>query len=229
MVAKDRTAFPPERERELRRSGRFALIIPVRVKWKTDESSVFREEAEAIEVNAHGAMLRMKERPKIGTQIELTNCISDEVALARVVSIGRSKPDTVAVELLVPSESYWGVTFKLKRATDDLRRLEQEIRSGLADPRVLREFREAIDYVRKTAWAVNEWQERQVKHKDTSTVLTLLTTERIRRATQLTDAILADMDANRVTSESSGVADLLRALRQLDQRLGTPSVKENNY
>ena len=227
MVGKDRSGFPPGRERELRRSGRFALSIPVRVKWKTDDGAVYREEAEAIEVNAHGAMLRMKERPKLGTQVELTNCISDETVLARVVSIGRSKPDTVAVELFVPSESYWGVTFKLKRATDDLRRLEQEIRSGLADPHVLRDFREAVDYVRKTAWAVNEWQERQVKHKDTSTVLTLLTTERIRRATQLADAILADIDARQLTPESPGVVDLLRALRQLDRRLGTASVEPN--
>jgi len=221
MVGKDPDALPLKREHELRRSGRFTLIIPVRVKWKSEGGPVHREEAEAIEVNAHGAMLRMKERPMPGTLIELTNCISDEVAQARVVAIGRSKPDTIAVELLVPSDDYWGITFKLKRATNDLRRLEQEIKSGPTDSRVLREFREAVDYVRKTAWAVNEWQERQLKHKDTSTVLSLLTTERIRRATQLADAIVADMDAQELTPESPVFLDLVRAMGRLNRRLGT--------
>jgi len=83
----------------------------------------------------------------------------------------------------------------------------------------LQEFREAVDYVRKTAWAVNEWQERQFKHKDTSTVLSLLTSERIRRATQLTDAIAADVETHQLSSENPGVAALLQAIERLNRRL----------
>jgi len=127
MAGKSEGTVPATPEHELRRSGRFALVIPLRVQWRDardTRDAVFQEEAEAIEVNMHGAMLRMMTRPPLGAQVKLTNCISDEVAQARVVSAGRSRQNTVAVELLVPSETFWGITFKLKRAANDLRRLE---------------------------------------------------------------------------------------------------------
>lgn len=66
--------------------------------------------------------------------------------------------------------------------------------SGDIDARVLREFRDAVDYVRKAAWAVQEWQERQAKQRDTSTVLPLLMFERIRRATDLCKRTAAGID-----------------------------------
>ena len=206
-------------EREHRRSGRLALVIPLIVKWSNDKNVVVREEAEAVEVSMHGAVLRMSERPPVGVEVELTNCASDEVARARVVDIRRWKPNIVAVELLVPSDSFWGITFKIKRVASELRRLDQEIKSGAIDARVLQEFREAVDYVRKTAWAVHEWQERQFKHKDTSTVISLLTTERIRRATQLTGAIAADVDVHQLKPDNPAILELLRAMEHLHQKL----------
>jgi hypothetical protein len=125
----------------------------------------------------------------------------------------------VAVELLTPSETIWGVTFRLKKAIDDLLKLEQAIRTGGLDPRVLREFRDAVDYVRKTAWAVQELQERQARQRDTATVRSLLTTERIRRATQLSKALAADLDSQEVTGETVGIADLFRAVERLQAAL----------
>jgi hypothetical protein len=58
-------------------------------------------------------------------------------------------------------------------AIDELLKLEKDmkdVRSGVMDPRVLREFRDAVDYVRKTAWALQELQERQAQQRDTATV-----------------------------------------------------------
>jgi hypothetical protein len=125
----------------------------------------------------------------------------------------------VAVELLTPSEAFWGVTFRLKMATDDLLKLEKDIRPGGMDARVLREFRDAVDYVRKTAWALQELQERQSQQRDTATVRFLLTEERVRRATQLSKAIAADLDSREVTDGTTGAADLFRAIEGLYQRL----------
>jgi len=151
MVGKDPGSALPRRQQELRRSGRFALVIPVAVKWQNAESVIFREEAEAVEVNVYGAMLRMKAQPPVGTEVELTNRVSDEVTEVRVVAIRRMKTDGIAVELLSPIETFGGVTFRLKRATDDLMKLQRDIGLGGMDSSVLREFRDAVDFVRKTA------------------------------------------------------------------------------
>jgi len=87
------------------------------------------------------------------------------------------------------------------------------------DPRVLREFRDAVDYVRKTAWAIQELQERQAQLRDTATVRSLLTDERVRRATQLSKALASNLDSHEVTDGTTGAADLFRAIEGLYQRL----------
>lgn len=104
---------------------------------------------------------------------------------------------------------------RLKRSTADLLDLERTLISGNIDGRVLRDFRDAVDYVRKAAWAVQEWQERQSKSHDTSTVLPLLMFERIRRATQLCRTIATELDDS---SKAEGFADLSEAMETLQRR-----------
>ena len=123
----------------------------------------------------------MRGRPAIGSFIELTNLVSTKTVSAQGVSLRPSKKSEVlrvAVELLTPSETFWGATFRLKMAIDGLLKLEETIWSGGMDPRVLREFRDAVDHVRKTAWALQELQERQIEQRETATVRSLLTDER---------------------------------------------------
>lgn len=166
----------------------------------------------------------MKTYPDVGSQVELTNLLSSEAAQARVVAIRRSKKGAVlgvAVELLVPNESFWGVNFRLRRTSAELVKLEQAIKSGGIDPRILTEFRDAVDYVRKTAWVVQEWQERQLQRRDASTVLPLLAAERIRRATQLGNSIAMDLAAHEVTPETAGIEDLFRAIERVYQDLAS--------
>lgn len=164
----------------------------------------------------------MKVYPPVETKIEVTSLLSHESTEARVVGVRRTSEGRisgVAVELLVPSETFWGVNFQLKKACADLVKLEYDMRSGSTDPRVLREFREAVDNVRKTAWAVQEWQERQLRRQDPRTVLPLLTAERVRRATQLCDAITMATIANEVTATTVGIEEFLRAVERVHQSL----------
>jgi hypothetical protein len=152
----------------------------------------------------------------------LTNLLSHESSQARVVGVRRSSEGRllgVAVELFVPSETFWGMNLQLKKTCADLVRLEYDMRSGPIDSRILREFRDAVDNVRKTAWAVQEWQERQLQHHDPQTVLPLLTAERIRRGTQLCKAILGDLTSHEVTSEAPGLDDFFREIANVHQRL----------
>ena len=205
-----------------RRSRRFPFVSPVEATWQDPNGKIFRESGRATEVNAQGGLLEMKTYPTVGSQIELTNLLSHEALHARVVGVRRDSEGHllgVAVELLVPSETFWGVNFQLKKACADLVKLEYDMRSGSIDQRVLKEFREAVDNVRKTAWAVQEWQERQLKRQDPQSVLPLLTAERIRRATQLCDAITMASLSNELTFTTVGIDEFLRAVERVHQRL----------
>ncbi len=205
-----------------RRSRRFPFVSPVEATWQEADGKIFREAGRATEVNAQGGLLEMKTYPAVGSQIELTNLLSHGSTQARVVGVRRNSEGRllgVAVELLVPNETFWGVNFQLRKACADLVKLEYDMRSGPIDARILGEFRDAVDHVRKTAWAVQEWQERQSRQQDPHTVLPLLTAERIRRATQLCDAIVKDSAAHEVARETVGIDEFLRAVERVHQSL----------
>ena len=205
-----------------RRSRRFPFVSPVEATWQETNGKIFREAGQATEVNAQGGLLEMKTYPAVGSQIELTNLLSHESLHARVVGVRRNAEGRllgVAVELLVPSDTFWGVNFQLKKACADLVKLEYDMRSGTTDQRVLKEFRDAVDNLRKTAWAVQEWQERQSRLEDPQTVLPLLTAERVRRATQLCDAITAATAAHEVARETVGIEEFLQAVERVRESL----------
>ncbi len=150
------------------------------------------------------------------------NLVSGLTAKARISAIRRSSTGgliAVTVELLPPNEAFWGLTFQLKRTTGELLKLEHGMKAGDIDPYVLREFRDAVDYIRKTAWAVQEWQERQVQKRDTATVIPLLVMERIRRGTQLYEALTADLKNHAIRPEAAEIEDLLRAVERLYEEL----------
>ena len=66
-------------------------------------------------VSAHGAVLRIKTRPLISVEIELTNTHTGKSTKARIVGVRSSVggQQRVAVELAKPSYVFWG----LKRRT----------------------------------------------------------------------------------------------------------------
>jgi hypothetical protein len=49
------------------------------------------------------------------------------------------------------------LTARLRATTAELQELENSVVSGDLDPRVLSEFRNAVDHIRNTAWAVQQW------------------------------------------------------------------------
>jgi hypothetical protein len=207
---------------EKRRSRRFVFVSPVEAAWQEADGKIFREAGRATEVNAHGALLQLKAWAAVGSQMELTNLVSHETLQARVVAVRRDRAGHllgIAVEFLVPNETFWGANFQIKKTHDELVKLEYYMRTGAIDPRILREFRDAVDHVRKTAWALEEWQQSQAQRRDSNTVLSLLTAERIRRATQLCDAVTAAWATHEVTLETAGIGEFFRAVQRAHQCL----------
>jgi len=212
----------PSQTEGKRRSRRFPFLSPVEATWQEKDGKIVRESGQATEVNAQGGLLEMKSYPPVGSQIELRNLLSHQTLQARVLGHRRNPEGRllgVAVELLVPSETFWGVNFQLRKACADIVKLEYEMRSGPIDQRVLREFRDAVDNVRKMAWAVQEWQERESRQQDPRSVLPLLTAERIHRATQLCDAIATAAAGNEIARETVGIEEFLRAVERVHQSL----------
>ncbi len=207
---------------EHRRSKRFPVVVPTEVRWHGPGGVSVKENARAEEVNAQGGLLHMETYPNLGDVIEVTNLISAESAEGRVLAMRRSAEGTVrgvAVELLVPSETFWGVNFQLKKNTAELLKLGQALQSGSVDVRVLREFRDAVDYIRRIAWAIEEWEQRHLLRRGPDTVLPLLTAERIRRATHLCNELAAELEACEVTFGTKGIAEFYRAVDRVYERL----------
>jgi hypothetical protein len=217
----EQTSGQPPVRKEKRRASRFPVVVFVEAKWPVFRGHV-KETAQALEVSALGGLLDMKTYPRVGSELELTNLLSGQAAQARIVGTRPSKEGAaprVAVELLTPSDTFWGLNFQLRKTSAELVKIEQEIKAGGIDDRILREFRDSVDYVRKTAWAVQEWQERGLQKHDPHTLLPLITSERIRRGTQLNIDITSDLETHTVTRETAGIHEFFQALEGLYPRV----------
>ena len=101
-------------EGDRRRSTRVLLLMPVDVAWTSKDGLQVQEHAETEVVSQHGAMLRMSTRLPVGVQLDLRRPASGMSGKARVLGVGNPSPDgmaRVAVELTVPSDAFWGISF----------------------------------------------------------------------------------------------------------------------
>jgi hypothetical protein len=114
------------------------------------------------------------------------------------------------------------VTERLESATGELQRLEVLVKSGDLDSRVLAEFRNAVDHIRTTTWAVQKWI--GLNHEaggDPFSVLPVMSTERVRRATQINNDLCLDIQCTDVGVDTKGILGLYNAVDDLRRRLAT--------
>jgi len=111
------------------------------------------------------------------------------------------------------------ISERLQAATTELQALEQLVLSGDFSPRVLSDFRSSVDSIRRTTWAVQQWIGLQQEHRDPYSVLTTLSAERVRRATQLSKDLTMDLQSLDLGLETEGLADLFRAVEALHECL----------
>lgn len=125
--------------------------------------------------------------------------------------------------IMEPSENNRGsapsVSERLTAATDELEALEKLIIAEESSPRVLSDFRDAVDNIRQTAFAVQQWTELQQQRRDPYTVLGRLAEERVRRATQIAKDLTIDLESFELGLETDGLTDLFRAVGNLHERL----------
>lgn len=111
------------------------------------------------------------------------------------------------------------LTASLRVVIAALQELAHSVISGDFDPRVQNEFRNAVDHIRNTAWAVQQWVGAQEQSGDPYAVLPALAAQRVHRATQLANDLCLDLQTMEVTAETEGVGELYRAMDDLHRLL----------
>ena len=81
----------------------------------------------------------------------------------------------------------------LEQAIEELQRLHEILLAGDLDPRVLTDFRDALNRVRTAAWAAQQYVMRKETEQDSGSVFSLLVGERVRVTYQLCQAISEDL------------------------------------
>ena len=208
---------------ERRKSCRFPVVVPIEVSWSGKDGISVKEDAVARQVNANGGFVKMSNYPVLGSRVTLANFLSAQTAEARVLAAPDSRTGVAngnVVELIVPNESFWGVVLQVNKTAFELQNLEKALRCEDIDLHLMREYRDAVDYIRTITETLQQLRKCQFRGSDNGELLSDLATDRIRRATNLCLEIIADIDAGRVRQESKTVDELKRAMQHLQQRLG---------
>ena len=122
-------------------------------------------------------------------------------------------------------ESKQGVSVskRLKSVISELRPLQKSLTSEKVDPRVLTDFRDALNRVRNTAWAAQQSAAARLYESSPVSVPSLLTTERIRAAYQLCCHIHDDLHRDDVPFQKGQLSELYsvaaRLVEDLKERL----------
>ena len=222
MTIKKRPMTANGNSAERRRGPRFPVVVPLEVTWVGKDGVAIKQDAVARQVNANGGFLKMSDYPSLGSRVTLTNFLSAQTVEARVLAAPDSRQGVangIIVELVVPSESFWGVDLQVNKVTFELQNLENALRSEGVDLDLMREYRDAVDYIRATTETLQRLRKSQLHESNNRELLSGLAADRIRRATSVCLEVIADLDAGHVGPESENVDELQRALQHLQQRL----------
>jgi hypothetical protein len=112
------------------------------------------------------------------------------------------------------------ITERLKASTGELHELEELVKSGKLDSRVLAEFRNSVDHIRNTTWAVQKWIGLSDQSGgDPFSVLPIMSAERVKRGTQICNDLSLDLQSVEVGIDTAGIVDLSNAVDDLHRRL----------
>lgn len=114
------------------------------------------------------------------------------------------------------------ISVRLQNVTNELRQIQDMlILEEDADPRILTDFRDALNRVRNTAWAVEQYANSKTTDTAPQTVLSVLAGERIRVAYQLCKLVQADLVNREIRFQVGQVLQLRDAARELGIQIDT--------
>jgi hypothetical protein len=112
------------------------------------------------------------------------------------------------------------ISVRLNNVTDELRQIQELLVSGQElDPRILTDFRDAMNRVRNTAWAMEQYANSKETDNDPKNVLSLLAGERVRVAYQLCKLVQADLANPEIQFQKGQLHQLFDATQELARTL----------
>ena len=112
------------------------------------------------------------------------------------------------------------ISSRLRRANDELRDLQQTVKTGMINVKVLMDFRHATERARQAGAAVQQWLETQEKGKDPYELMSQVMQQRVEMATQLVKDVTRDLETLDADFDTPGLPQLNKAVRELGERLG---------
>lgn len=222
VTIKRRSMSPDGTRLERRKSSRFPVAVPIEASWRGADGIAVKEDAVARQVNANGGFLEMSAYPELGSRVTLANFLSAQTAEARVLATPYTREGVsqgIIVELIVPNDSFWGVNLQVKKTSVELQKLEKSLQSEGIDLRLLKEYRDAVEYIRTASGVVQQLRECQLRGLDDGELVMSLISERMQRATNVCQEVITDLDAGRVKYDAKGVDEFCRAVDQVQDRL----------
>jgi hypothetical protein len=101
----------------------------------------------------------------------------------------------------------------------ELQGLDELLLSGEVDPRILVDFRDALNRVRTAAWAAHQYVARKEMEQDSTSVLSFLAGERIRVAYHLCQAISEDLKQPDIAGPAGSLIQLYEVMSALTEQL----------
>ena len=111
------------------------------------------------------------------------------------------------------------VSDRLRSAVEELRRLDGLLFGGDLDPRILADFRDALNRVRNTAWSAQQYLSSKNIEQDSTGVLSLLAGERVRATYQICQVMETDLNSSDVRFQPGQLLQLHSAARSLTNEL----------
>jgi len=133
-----------------------------------------------------------------------------------------SAPSTLkAEEKLVTQLKIGGLSVgsRLEKAISELQGLQELLSSGDLDPHILADFRDALNRVRNSAWAAQQYVARKESGQDLPSVRSLLAGERIRAAYHLCRSVRDDLKRTDIEFQAGTLVQLHEVMKTLTEQL----------
>jgi hypothetical protein len=108
---------------------------------------------------------------------------------------------------------------RLKKTNEELKNLQDSVRTGMLNVKVLMDFRKATDRARQASAAVQQWLETQGKGNDPYKLMLQVMSQRVEMATQFVTEVTHDLESGDVDFDTPGLPELNKAVRTLTERL----------
>jgi hypothetical protein len=108
---------------------------------------------------------------------------------------------------------------RLRKTNDELKDLQNSVKTGMIDVKVLMDFRTASERARQASVAVQRWLESQGKGNDPYQLMTEVMRQRVEMTTQLVKDVTRDLESLDLDFDTPGLPALNTAVRTLAERL----------